>query len=48
MMQMTLFTKQTHTSRYEKHTYGLGKQVGRDKPRICDEYTHTTIHKIDN
>ena len=41
-----LFKKQTY--RYKKQTYGDQSGEGRNKSWARDEYTHTTIHKIDN
>ena len=46
MIQVSLFTKQKHTHRLRKPTYGYqrGKVRGRDKLGIWDWHTHTLLY----
>ena len=48
MIQMNLFTKQKHTFRHRKQTYGYwrGKDGRRDKLGIWDSQIHTSVYTI--
>ena len=45
MIQMNLFTKQTHRLRKKSLWLPKGRGGGRDELGVWDEHIHTTIYK---